>query len=446
MNKIQLPPLVRKVSLLSASFLLFFSSCKKDGELNPEFAKNSSIALFTNEIPITTKTVKTDSILTDNLSTALIGEFQDSVFGNTKASCYFQVLLSSNALKFGENIQLLSTDSVVLSLEYNGYYGDLTQSQTFEVYRLEEELNEETSYYSNSNVQTQSTILGNSTFVPNLDSMLSIKQPNTFGGIDSIKVNPQLRIRLDNAIGDEILSKSDQAEVSNNENFTQFIKGLKVESNSSPTMDNTNAILYFALTASNSKMTVYYHDDTTAKSIDFPINSSSVRFNSFEHDHSGTPVELALNSSQDSLYSHLMAMSSVETIIRFSDINQFFNGERVLVNKAELFIPAVNDSYLVNDFASSLIVVTEDESGTLQFIPDFFEGSSYFGGNFDAISQTYKFNITRYIQGLINGSISNNELVLLVTGSGVKSERVVIYGPKNPSNKIKLNLYYSKTQ
>lgn len=444
---------MRKVLILSASFLLLFQACKKDGVLNPEFAENTTALVFTDTSLVRTYTEIGDTILADNISTGLVGLYKDSVFGVGKASIQVQPLLSSNFLVFGEDGDVLVTDSVVLSLEYNGAYGDVSVPQTFDVFRIDEELDDATSYYSNTVIQTIPAILGTKTFIPNVDSSVNVIRPNQVGGHDTISLSPQLRIKLDNSLGDEILNQSGQDGVASNENFIKLLKGLQVTPNGNASLnDNENAILYFALTSSNTKLTIYYNskgaNDTAAtpRSADFPINSSSVRFNTFSHDYTGTPVELAIqNNSYDPLYSYTLAMAGVQPVIKFPNFKKNNENQNRSINKAELILPAANGSHAKFGFANSLIVASKNDAGELQFIPDFFEGTSYFGGTYESSTQSYKFNITRYIQGLINGTENENGLILLVSGSAIKAERMVLFGSENPSNKVRLNLYYSNT-
>lgn len=443
---------MRKVLFLSASFLLLTTACKKEGFLNPDFAENTTLVNLLDTISVKSRTIIGDTILADKISTGIAGLYRDSVFGLSQSDIHVQPLLPSNALRFGLIGDELITDSVVLSLVYNGSFGDLSKTQKFNVYRIDEQLDNSKNYYSNQQIQTQAAVLGTKTFIPNLDSSVRIISPNAFGGVDTLNLAPQLRIHLDKALGDEILSKSDQAEVFDNTNFTAFFKGLKISPEATGTLaNNENAMLYFALTASNTKMTIYYTSrnatDTVKRTVDFPINSSSVRFNTFSHDYSGTPVETALQGTGfDPQYSYTMAMAGVNSVMQFPTLKKSLENKNIVINKAELRIPVANGTYANYGFAQSLIIASRNESGVLQFIPDFFEGTAYFGGRLDAASQSYTFNITRYIQGLLAGTENDNGLNLLVTGSAVKAERAVLFGHNNPSQKIRLNLYYSNTQ
>ncbi len=443
---------LRKVVLLSASFLLIFFACKKDGALNPEFAENNTSILLNDSLTISTETEIGDTILADKIATGIVGVYRDSVFGKTISNVQVQPLLPSNALVFYGANDSFECDSIVLSLEYDGAFGDISKTASFEVRRIDELLDASNPYYSNHQTQVLPAILGSKTFVPNLDTNVQVIQPNAIGDLDTLSLSPQLRIQLDKALGSEILSKSGDVEVSDNANFVSFLKGLQISAVDPGTLGfNEQALLYFALTSSNSKLSIYYHsispnNDTLKRTVDFPINSSSVRFNSFEHDYSNSEVNLALqNGTLDSSFTYTLAMAGVQTKIKFPGIVQALKDQNISINKAELVLPVADGSYAKNGFPESLIVASKTDDGALQFIPDFFEGFSYFGGTYNASTNDYRFTITRYLQGLINGTENENGLILLVSGSAVKGDRAVIYGPANMSNKIKLNLYYSKT-
>ena len=448
---------LRKVVILSASFLLLLSACKKEGELNPEFAENTSFTFYTDSIRINTSTRKSDSVLADRIATGLLGTYKDSSFGKTTSSIIVQPQLPSNSLILGEDNEQLFVDSVVLSLSYSNWFGDTSIAQNIEVFRLDEVLDAENSYYSTSLVSTFPTAVGLKSFVPNPSTEPIVLLPNASGGIDTSALTPQVRIRLDDALGTEILSKSGEVELSNNSNFTAFFNGLKITPNEQMMLnDNEKAILYFALTSSQTKMTVFYsavninNGDTIKQLVDFPVNSSSVRFNTFEHDFSSGAVQMNLNDGEnDSIYSYTLAMAGVETVIKFPDLKQQFQDKNIVVNKAELVLPVASGSYSQFGLARTMTLAARDASGRLQFIPDNdprLETPAYFGGTYVETDNEYRFNISRYIQGYINGLENENGLTLLVSGSAVKAERAVILAQGNQGRKIKLNLYYSNTQ
>ncbi len=438
---------MRKVFILSASFLFMLQACKKDGALVPDFEENTTFSSFSDTTQITTNTRRGDSVLADQIAIGLVGEYRDSSFGYTKASIHVQPRLNTNALIFSDNLQLVTVDSVVLSLEYGGFYGDTSVIQTFEVSRINQELFDSAKYYSDVIISTESTPLATHQFGTSPNFKSRINQPDNIGNVDTINLDvPQLRINLGKALGEEIISKQGGTELSNSENFVKFFNGLKITPvNNSGLTDNEAAILYFRLTATDTKMTIYYTDDTTKKFVDFPINTLSSRFNTFEHDYTGSAAETA-SQNQNTNLAYVQAMAGVETTIKFPTLREKLGG-KALVNKAELIIPAADGSYSNNvGKAERLIVASRNSDGALQFIPDALTNSDLFGGEYDPEKNEYKFNISRYIQSYLNGSENENGLTLLVSGSAVKAERVVIFNENNSANKIRLNLYYTNTQ
>jgi len=65
---------------------------------------------------------------------------------------------------------------------------------------------------------------------------------------------------------------------------------------------------------------------------------------------------------------------------------------------------------------------------------------TYFGGYYNEEDKTYKFNISKYIQDLIDGNYKTYGLRLMTIGSAILPQRVVLKG----ANNIKLNLTYTK--
>ena len=118
---------MRKVLILSASFLLLLQACKKDGELVPEFEENTIFYFFSDTTKIVTEVKRSDplEVAATQIPTGLVGEYRDSSFGYTKSIIQIQPLLSTNSLVFSDSVNTVEVDSVILSLEYGGYFGDL---------------------------------------------------------------------------------------------------------------------------------------------------------------------------------------------------------------------------------------------------------------------------------------------------------------------------------
>ena len=90
-------------------------------EVQPESDK-ITISSLNQENIFTVQSIEEDSIRTDETTKNLLGAIAlDEVFGEIAASFSTQLLLIQDAVDFGEYPVL---DSAILTLAYDGYYGD----------------------------------------------------------------------------------------------------------------------------------------------------------------------------------------------------------------------------------------------------------------------------------------------------------------------------------
>ena len=75
---------------------------------------------------------------------------------------------------------------------------------------------------------------------------------------------------------------------------------------------------------------------------------------------------------------------------------------------------------------------------------DYYESSGYYGGGLNATSDGYTFNIAQQLQRYLNGTVSNSDFYLIISGSGVVANRAIIKSGSNPNTKMKLSLFYTK--
>ena len=446
-NTFMIQNYTRKVLLLSAIFLLtFMSSCKKKGELVPNFDDSSFDVNFTDTVSLVTSVVREDSLRTDVSSLNLLGQYYDPEFGLTTAAIYSQVLLSGVNVDFGTPVVL---DSVVLSFKYNNYYGK-KDGLTVNVYELTDDMDASTAYYSNQYFNYDPTPIGSRSFLPNVnDSVL----------VDTVMSAPQLRIKLDNSFGQKLLNASGTVDLSNNTSFLQFFKGFYIVPASSA-LDSVpgsiaqkttlspgdGSMVYFDLNSSVSKLTLYYTNTSTldSDSYDFIISADCAKFSAFDHDYSGTDIENQLSGSgQDTTLLYVQPLAGVKTKIELPYIQKLKDQGNVAINKAELVFSIEQGSDEDFEAPSSIALVGIDEDGKSVFLTDFFEGTEYFGGSMEPSTKTYTFNISRHVHEIVYGTTPNYGLYLIASGSSVNAERVIITSDKHPTAKLKLNLTYS---
>lgn len=402
-----------------------------------------------------TKTLKVDSLRTDETliitADALLGIYQDPVFGEATASLYTQLRLPTNNPLFGTSPVI---DSVVLSLVYDpAYYGKRQRvEQKVNVYQVLEDIKGENSYYSNKTLTVNALDLANNYgFVPEPSKSITI--------LNEV-LKPQLRIPLDTAFGQTILSNQTTANLASNAAFQSFMKGLYITTKNTAGLNYSEGnILHFKMADAQSKLTLYYHN-VSDDSLKYDLSLGSVaRFSFFTHDYStGIDANLAAQLSttppppaqNDVVF--IQAMAGVKTTIELPYLMNWINAGAIAINKAELVIKAdltPNATYLLDTFAAptKLVLFGINDDGTNYVLPDANEGDNYFGGTYNSTTHEYRFNIARYIQQVLTGKRKNNGLHLLAGSGAINANRVVIGGGGSSSlYRMKLNIGYTKLQ
>jgi hypothetical protein len=373
---------------------------------------------------------------TNGLTRYLLGSYYDDVFGVTNAAIYTQLKLSSNDINFGSNPVC---DSIVLSLVYNGIYADEDAQHTIYVHELDDDLYSDSTYYHFDDRAVKPTAIGQGNFKFNYEDSVSIAGK---------KAKPQLRIKLENSFAQKIFSKSGQIELSDNENFNDFIKGLKISADklNSP----GGSIGYFNLFDSQSEMRIYYsNDDNDSLNIGFLINDKCAihsTYNHFDYADADIKVQNQILNSDTSLGQqtfYLQSLAGIKGFIKFPNITDLVDSGIVAINRAEIVINVEPNSFGDDASPNSLALVRINENGTDVFLDDYVEGTNYFGGVLE--DNQYKMNVSIFVQKLLTGEYENNGLHLFVTGSAISADRAVLNGPEANSGKsMELRVYYSK--
>lgn len=379
--------------------------------------------------------VREDSVRTDELSINLLGSNFDPVFGKTIASFATQVRMSKSGIDFGENPRV---DSLILSMVYVGYYGDINTTQTVRVYELLEDILIDSSYYSNKKAQHSDIDLAHHTFIP---------KPNDSLIVDGITQPPQLRINLSAIspiLANKIFNASEDV-LADNDQFLEYFKGLYITTDP---LNYEGSILYFNMITATSSLTLYYSNDSLdGLSFDMLINENCTRFNQYEHfnyDFADQQLRKQIiftdtTLGKDILY--LQSMGGVKSMIRFPYLSNFTATTKIAVNEAVLYLHN-NNAESEYDAPISLTLLRLDEDGDLVLLTDYFEGSDYFGGVYDEGSSSYKFRITRFVQEVLSGELTDPVLNLSISGASTIANRVVLNGPENQINKIRLEITY----
>ncbi len=442
--------------------LVLFSACEKKDQLGNEVLPDKG-NLGVSKIDTTTLEVITrseDSIRTDESSNGLLGSYHDPLFGKVKASFYAQFLLPASNIDLGDPANL-HLDSLVLSLRYAGFYGGLDK-QRFQVFELSEGLNKDSEYFSNDSLGRKNGDLVKDGFEELKPRPSQKVVPHKYDTMD-----PQLRLRLDDAFGESFLDASGTGAFKNNSGFLDFFRGLYVTVDNSPQSKGRGGVASLDLRSFESRLNLYYRNSATGDTtqIRFVLDEGSAFFNRVETDHNNSTVGEALGDSvAGELKAYLQAGGGTKVQVRFPHLKNYVDSGMIGVNKAELVIPVAEESKGFtlppgsiggdllppvdgerNYFPSARVfALKENAEGEIMFIPDQFQGDDHVGGFYDGEREAYRINMTRHVQQVLNGTVPNNPLFLRPGNASISVNRTVLNGPQKGKRPMKLELTFSE--
>ncbi len=420
--------------------ILLIGSCAKDFDkigldIQPPGDK---INLFrTDTVTVVAYSVPDDSVRTDEvMNINYIGGFFDPSFGKTTASVYTEFLLSTVNHSFGASPVI---DSIILNLAYSGLYGDTLSSQTFRVFELMENIQYDTTYYSNHSVPVfENRELGNLTFIPNVKDSITVGK---------VKKAPHLRMRLNQNLAQKLLSGTEE-DYANNLTFRTFFKGLYITATPA-NVSGKGALIGFNFLSALTSLDVYYKnnaDDSLFYS--FTSTQINVRFNRFDqHQYADADPLLRQqiisgNTSAGGQKIFLQPFGGVKVRVLIPYLKEWAKIKNVVINEAQLvFYNADQNSPLaVPSYLDMRRVV--DTTNKLAYLEDQYEGESYFGGYYNSTSRDFRFRLNRYVQKQIMQKYETDNGLLLVVPR-TSPERTILHGSQAGTGSIKMTITYT---
>jgi hypothetical protein len=442
------------------SLLIFLcNSCNDFDSFGTDLLNNDWIhAKGDSSFTFTAKSADLDSLITfynrsylssNSLSSVSfpLGKMIDPVFGKVEAAIGTQLrIIPTSNLAFLKN----PIDSIMLSLRFDTslFYGKYKEPMNFSVYPLTQAYNAATTYYSHYTLQYDaSKKLGERiAYFPNRTDSLPLQT-------DTLKYRafPQLRIALDvNAFMTILKSYSDTVYFTL-DSFSKVFNGIAI------VCEQGNGIISVQPEHSDSKVTIYYHDNgsVTQSTQEFNMGNLAVKTPEYKIDNQGTIAGQCIDGTipGDSLLC-LQGFNGRDihiTIPYDTKWNGKFINFAVLQFYAQTELPG--DS-LSNYSLPGLLEIFDVSGGTKVGIDDVIAalGSNYtrvFGGN--PVETTvngksmylYKMNITRHFQKSLKAKTSMD----LVISPLLKLEspaRAVFFGPGKSPFSAKLFLTYSE--
>lgn len=413
-------------------------SCSRpDNDLGADLIPDEDL-LSTNQTDTTTllcTVTNEDSVQTSNLSSVMLGRYLDPIMGEVESAFYTQFQLSTSNPNFPDQFTI---DSVVLAIVYDGNFYGKKGIQNVAVHQMTEGISRDENYYHN----TLTPYSFQSLVKPGFETYPFDSDGLTIIGQDT--VIHQLRIRLNESLGQTLLG-ADESVYASSDAFKEFFKGVYVRTEND---GQYGGISNFDLIDSDSKLSVYYRydnngvEDTTR--YDFTITTESAYYSKVRFNRWGSPLQgLSQGPISGQEYAYVQAGGGTRTKIQIPFLQNLNEIEKRSINQALLIIP-FDDSQL---FAaqSSLFLVYKDLEGEFRVVPDQVIGNIGGTGNF--VADQYVFNISLYVQRLLNNEIQSEGLYLVSRNSGVSVNRSVLHGPEFPtsvaSERMRLLLTYS---
>lgn len=421
-------PMVR----ISVLFLLIclFSACKKNwNELGSQLIATENITVLSfDSLKIKASIHKEDSLSSLNTSSYFLGSFTDADFGSTDASIYTEFRMPSSDVVFGENAQ---ADSIVLSFQIEGFYGDTSSALNISVKEMLEEI---TSSTTDSSGQDSSIIIyTDQDFLIDNTTIGSLSYTAASSGTTLVNIN------LTNEFAQSFLD-ADTLNFEDNTAFQSFFKGLYI---SCDQFTSQGMLLELDLLDVSSKLTLYYqNNESDSLSYDFQINSNADKMTRWFHDYSTTNIP-NLIGEEDLEQAYVQGSVGYRTYLTLPSLESLKDSNYV-IHKAELTIPYIyNENDSVFGIPIKLGLAAVNSQGGLEILSEDqnIQGSSYFDGNSNVLDQTYTFNIARYVHKVIEQGYTNR-LAIYVPSSVISPERVLI--SNDAVNSIKLKLFVSK--
>lgn len=447
---------MRPFTFLSA-FLFFVSivlfSCTKieyttlGGDLVPEV---DNVNTFDTTLDVITENLQQSDDTTklyyyDQLA---VGQIKtDPLFGSTNAAIFFEVKPSTfssantarNFIDSSLNAGITTGyDSTVLSLKFNGGYGDSLQPIEFQVYALFDTLArlQDTIYPLNRTFRTESIFLG-SKFV-SLQSLARDSVLVSRSTTLSYKKTMELRIPVDLRGKNRWINLlSDSLALTDEVNYRDKFKGFAIKA--IPT-SSTGSLAYFSISDTATKLQFYYRRknagaiDTTNTNFYFNPNNSGYANNVDWNRGRNSEIAPYLANGADS-FIYVKTNPGTQVRIRIPGLENVSNR---IIHRAELKTYVIPNNVTIDSLLApppEMYLERYDTSATNAYLPiprdlspnelygNCFPSTnginySYFGGypRFERVNNIsmkfYAFNISQYVQQIVTHQLLNSPLRL----------------------------------
>lgn len=433
--------------------MLCLFSCEDESntyEVGSSWTSAQSKMVMIDTLTMKMSTIMMDSVTTSGKNVMMIGNIKDQTFGKVTSSSLFELTPSTYGITSPSSAVF---DSIVMYLtNTDSYYGDTLKSFKLNAYPLQDRIKLNNGYlYNKSSFNYSSNSVGSAEFYP---------RPGT----DSSYV----KMRLDQSYGLSIFNTLKNNDVTTQENFLNFFKGLALV----PSSDN-NAMMRFKMNSAyevqinqstkekvSNTVRLYYH--TTSQNgtelLKYTLDlkpSSTYSYNKISSDFSGS--ELANLTPKTPILSqnlgnktYLMAGIGVFTKVEvpyLKSLKNLYSNYKVI--DATLSLSPVAGYYSTSFYnPSALYYYWGDKLNHVVGSYTQSDGSSEITAGLSNASEfqnehSYDFSFKTYVNTILSESADSNYNTLIYPSSytDVLSGKAVLGDQKNKTNPAKLKVY-----
>ncbi|MDQ3534054.1 MAG: DUF4270 domain-containing protein [Bacteroidota bacterium] len=420
--------------------ILFLSSCEKENEIGEPLNPNGDdVGVFYAEVPVTTSVILFDSVNTG--SKFYVGKYNDPDFGVLRSQAFSQFLPEKANIAIPENVAI---DSIVLTLRLDYYHGsNFNLPSTIIAHILSDSIKNRThlAFYSTAFELDQ---VGFKTFTinPNTDTLLKVN------------LAPD-EVYLNQLIENTRNFKGDTESVSN---FKKAVKGLALV----PDEDN-NLVFGFDLYHSNSRITMYYHNQADSViSFDYRFGSSVNRwfgegYSNITTDRSQTPLAGIESRTEffpaDNMV-YLQPGTGLLPKINIDNIKPFVeNAGNMIINRADLVIGSVQPFSKFLEPPSAISLFFTNDSNEISYVrSQSAQGNVPFAVTLPGVdpanpiearisNESYQLQLTDILEAYYLDKIPYNQFLVHPKWIGSPAS---LKQAKIPADNIKLKIYYTK--
>lgn len=426
----------RLLVCLVPAALLFLAGCEEpiEGVADDILPPGDAVEMrYTDSLQLRFTTQRLESIDTYRAERQVVGNYVDPQMGRLSATTYTEVLARSG-LNFG-NAEDLIYDSLVLKLQFDGAYGNVSEPLTLRVFELGDTL-------------PDPELINNQLSLPFDESepLAEAAKLQFENGVGN------LRIRMSDELGQKLLF-ADPEVLGDRTRFIELLRGLVITTDPVDFFNKEPGAIYqMVLASEQSQLELYYRQREPnasafqAKVEPFVIGSSTPRFHQVVRTEVEETLLAAAHGTPDTLtkWEFLQGSNLIQMRVEFPDLEGL--GE-VAVSRAELILPVGTEFFgggnrfqppgelqaLLADADGNLVL---NSDGNAQSVAD--AEISY-----RASEGSYRVLITRYTQSVLSGTDANNGIILRSISPRFRINRVILSGTGNQSQPPFLQLTYS---